>query len=557
MKTIRNIGLTILGILAALIVGLLALVYIPSPKFEPVVYEPVAPDYWPTDGFQMSSPEEQGMDSAILVDMVEFYQKSHAENPTTSIDSITIIRNGYVVADLYFNPLYPEDTSHIVHSCTKSIMSALIGIAIEQGYIASIDVPMVDFFEDKAHMITDERMTDITIEDLLSMKTGIRSRDYHIYQYEGWFEMLGTDDWVGHILSLPVDAEPGERFDYSNMSSFLLSAIIQEATGMDTLMYARENLFDPLGIKDIYWETSPQGIGIGSSRMWLKPHDMAKFGLLYLQQGQWNGEQIVPIEWIQESITPHAYPKNYVAALDANGDNDYDASRSNWASAKFFRAFGDGYGYQWWLDKSGSYSAVGVSGQYIMVVPEQNLVMVVTSSSSGLGVFFPKKLLDNYVLPAVESDVAIEANEAAQWELEQFSDPPLLDVEPTVVTELPPIALEISGQTYTLEVNNWNYDNFQFAFVPAQDFAEFSFTRRVHDVASFQVGLDGVYRYTETGIGTIAAYGDWSSPDTFEVFYQWVGYSAPDHLTITFVQDTIEVTETSVTGSTTFLGKAQ
>jgi len=118
---------------------------------------------------------------------------------------------------------------------------------------------------------------------------------------------------------------------------------------MDTLEFARQNLFDPLGIEDVHWEWSPQGYAIGFARMWLKPEDMAKFGLLYLQQGQWDGEQIVPADWVEESVTPHAYPKNYVEVLDANGEKDPELTTINWRKANIVQPFTGGYGYQWWL----------------------------------------------------------------------------------------------------------------------------------------------------------------------------------------------------------------
>ncbi len=557
MKKVLKAGLIIIGILAVLVVAFLALVYIPTPKFEPVVYDPVTPDYWPTEGFLSTTPEEQGMDSARLVDMVEAYQADHEKNPANSIDSITIIRNGYVVADIYLNPMYPEDTSHILHSCTKSIMSALIGIAIEQGHIDGVDVPVVDFFKDRDLEIVDERMNEVTLEDLLTMQTNVRARDSYIYQYDGWYEMMTTDDWVAYFFSLPLDGEPGTRFDYSNMASFMISAIIQESTGIDTLSYARENLFEPLGIEDVYWETSPQGIYVGASRMWLKPHDMAKFGLLYLQQGQWDGQQIVPADWIRESITPHAYPKNYADSLDENGGKDNEASTVSWVSYKFLRPFVDGYGYQWWLDRQGNFAAIGTSGQYLIVAPEENLVVMVTNSSGDDGVFFPGKLFYDYILPAVESDQAIAANPAAQHELATLSVPPALNTEPQAVPELPATALAISGKTYKLETNRWNYDNFQLIFDSASDVAEFSFTRRVHDAVSFQVGLDNVYRFAETKIGTIAAVSDWTSSDTFEITYQWIGYSAPDQLSLTFNRDVVRVTEVSLTGASTWSGEAE
>ena len=549
--------LIIVGVIAALYGAVTVWAYIPSRKFKPVAYNPITPDYWPTEGFQKSTPEEQGMDSEKLLEIVAFYEAAHAKDPGVAIDSISVFRHGYLVADLYFNPLFPKDVPHVIHSCTKSIMSALIGIAIEQGTIKSVDVPMIEFFKDKQYAITDKRMAKITLKDLLSMETGIRSRDSYLYQWEGVFAMQATDDWVAHILSLPVDAEPGVRFDYSNLSSFLLSAIIQEATGMDTLSFARKNLFDPIGIGEVRWEWSPQGIYIGYARMWLKPQDMAKFGLLYLQQGQWDGKQIVPAAWIKESVTPHAYPKNYVEVLDAKGKRDQKLTSRNWISANFFRAFSDGYGYQWWLDKSGSYTALGVAGQYIMVAPEQNLIMVVTSSASGLGVFFAKKVLDKYVLPAIKSNEAIPANVPAQRELENRSGPPVLKQAPQAVPALPAVAQEISGKIYTLESNNWNYDNFKIVFDPGLDYAEFSYTVKTQDAAAFSVGLDGVYRFTDTEIGCMAAVGSWTASDTFELTCQQIGYTAPAQFVLIFKQDEIEVTEVSQTGSYTYSGDMQ
>ena len=215
----------------------------PSPIFKPAEYEPIAPDYWPTKSFHSSTPEEQGMISTKLLGVHDFYQKAHKKNPGNSIDSIAVYRNGYLVADYYFNPLFPRDTMHIIHSVTKSIMSSLVGIAIEKGFIESVDIPFIDFFKEKQPSIIDERMRKVTLKDLLSMQTGIRSRDSVMYQWEGLFAMQATDDWVSFIMSLPIDVEPGIRFDYSNMSSFLLSAIIQKATDKDTLVFARKKSF--------------------------------------------------------------------------------------------------------------------------------------------------------------------------------------------------------------------------------------------------------------------------------------------------------------------------
>jgi CubicO group peptidase (beta-lactamase class C family) len=557
MKNVLRAILILVSIVVVLYAGLVVYAYLPSPAFEPVVYEPVRPDYWPTDGWRTSTPEEQGMDSAKLLGLYDFYAKAHERNPENAIDAISVYRNGYLVADYYFNPLYPRDTPHIIHSCTKSIMSALIGIAIEQAYIEGVDVPMVAFFPDKQHAITDARIKEITIKDLLSMETGIRSRDWALYEWEGLSAMQQTDDWVAHILSLPVDAEPGVRYDYSNMSSFLLSAIIHRATGMDTLDYARENLFDPIGIGKVRWDWSPQGFAVGYARMWMTPENMAKFGLLYLQQGQWNGKQIVPAAWIRESLTPHAFPKNLVDVLDENGKRDQQLSSTNWQAANLFRPFSDGYGYQWWLDKDSSYSAVGVGGQYIMVAPEENLVVVVNSASSGLGVFFPRKVLDKVILPSIVSDRPIAANQAAYNELVARSGPPDLANERQPVPELPATALEISGKTYSLQENYFHYDHFRLTFDPALDYAAFSYTVEADELVSFQVGLDSAYRFSETETGSFAAYGNWIAPDTFDIDSLQIGYSSGTKFVLTFDGNTITVQEFGVVGSSTYSGVAE
>lgn len=291
--------------------------------------------------------------------------------------------------------------------------------------------------------------------------------------------------------------------------------------------------------------------------MWLKPHDMAKFGMLYLQGGQWDGRQVIPAAWVEESLTPHAFPKNYHDVLDENGKKDNEKSQENWVATKFIRPFADGYGYQWWLDKSGTYTALGTGGQYIMVAPEDNLVVVVTSQSSGLGTFKPATLFDDYIRKAIVSDEAIAANAAAQNELAAAGGPPELVLEPQVVPKLPAIALEVSGETYSLDDNNWNYDNFQLVFGPEADYAAFSYTAKESDVVSYQIGLDNVYRFTETDIGTFAAVGTWTAPDTFEISYQQIGYSNPGKWSLTFDQDGIDVVEVGVTGVYEYSGTQQ
>lgn len=523
----------------------------------PFNIEPKEPLSWPTETWQTSTPEEQGMDSAKLVEMVAYYEERRSKNEQILIDSITIVRNGTIIADISLNPLYPRDTAHIIHSCTKSIVSALIGIAIAEGYIEGVDVPVLDIFDEKKIEHIDNRLQALTIKDLLTMQTGFRSQDSYLYQWRGLFAMQATDDWVEFILNLPQDVEPGTRFDYSNMSSFLLSAIIAKTAGMDTISFARIHLFDPLGIEDVRWEKSPQGIDIGWARMWLKPHDMAKIGLLYLQNGKWNDQQIVPARWVEASTTARSYPQKYRPVLDENGERDLQKTIENWIASRFIRPFSDGYGYQWWLDKSGMYSAMGNGGQYIMVVPQEELVVVFTSKLSGIDSFLPAKMLKDYILPAIRSDEAVAANESAQDKLVSLSGPPELLIDATAVPQLPAIALEISGKIYSLDPNPWKYDNFQLIFDPDKAWAEFSYSAKQNDRFHYRIGLDNVYRFTATSGGTYAAVGAWTAPDTFSIEYELVGYSTSGQWTLTFDHDEIVVEEDGVTGTYTYRGRIE
>ena len=556
-----NILLISLGVLAGIFILFMAyawiLTLIPSPKFDPVGYTPKRPAYWPTGEFQTTTPEEQGMDSKKLVQIANFHNKAHTRNPDVSIDSISINRNGFNVANFVFNPLYSKDQLHVIHSVTKSIMSALIGIAIEKGFIESVEVPFVSFFPEKQSAIKDDRMRTVRIKDLLSMQTGIRSRDYAIYRWEGLFEMQKSDDWVSYIMGLPLDADPGTRFDYSNMSSFLFSAILTESTGMDSLSFARKHLFTPLGIQDVKWEKSPQGYFIGYARMWMKPDDMAKIGLLYLQKGFWDGKQIIPESWVTESVTPHAFPKNLVDVMDADGNKDKQLTTTQWRGANFVRPFCDGYGYQWWLDKDGSYSAMGVSGQYIMVVPQENLVVVITNASSRLGVYFPRKILDRFILPAIKAVSPLPENSSALEALRHFEIPPAPDMIEIKEMDSHTVSKTISGQQYSLEENRWNYDNFSLIFEDDKQEAQFSFSERGDEIISIAVGLDGSYLFTDTSSGRYAARGTWTAENVFELNYQQIGYSAPVKLTFSFMGNTIQVLEESLTGESQLPGKSK
>jgi CubicO group peptidase (beta-lactamase class C family) len=186
--------------------------------------------------------------------------------------------------------------------------------------------------------------------------------------------MERSDDWVQFVLDLPMLEEPGNKFEYCNGASLLLSAVVQEKTDQSAFEFAKEHLFGPLGISDTTWPSTPQGITIGWSDLHLRPQDMAKIGYLYLNEGQWDGQQIVPGDWVQSSRKKHIS-----ATLQ------------------------DGYGYQWWVDDSGYYMALGYAGQFIFVIPEKDMVVVFVSDLAERDFYIPQQLLEDFIIPAAKS----------------------------------------------------------------------------------------------------------------------------------------------------------
>jgi CubicO group peptidase (beta-lactamase class C family) len=304
---------------------------------------------WPTEEWATSTPEEQGMDTNSL-DVVY----NHVQNSGASIRSLLVIRHGILVAEEYFTPqLYDVDDVHILFSVTKSFVSCLIGIAIKEGFIDNTSQLLLDFFPD----MTIENMTAwkeaITLEDVLMMRSGFQWDEDNYEEDNDFFRMRASPNWVQYVLDRPMANEPGSTFYYNSGNSHLLSAIVNVTTGMSPLAFADQYLFGPLGITTRVWLPDPQGINFGGSNLNLKPRDMAKLGLLYLNNGTWDGQEIVTEDWV---------------------------SRSNSGPATPYA--GTSYGYQWWLDDSaGWYSARGYNGQFIYVIEEHDITVVFTSDN--------------------------------------------------------------------------------------------------------------------------------------------------------------------------------
>lgn len=303
----------------------------------------------PAFTWQFDAPENRGMDPAALPAL-------HADLDSINVLACAIVK-GDAIVDTYYKEGYDETSNFLLHSCSKSITSALVGIAIAQGYIDGVDVPITTYFPQLSE--ADPRWQQVTIWHLLTHTSGVSSSD------DVWEAWRASDNWVDFVLSRPIVAQPGTQFSYTTGGTHLLSAILQQATGKTAYQYGKEVLFDPLGMDSVQCGTDPQGISDGGNGFSMNLYDMAKFGRLFLHGGVWEGEQILPAQWVTDSTT-----------------------------VQFDRSTGSAdYGYQWWVRTFGSrqypaYFAQGHGGQYIFVVPDLELIVAIASDYTGSSSFY-------------------------------------------------------------------------------------------------------------------------------------------------------------------------
>ncbi len=312
-------------------------------------------DYWPTSGWRGVIPEVQGMNSTLLD---EFWATIHLSD---NVQGFLLIRNGYLLYEGYAPGI---SANHLwrVYSITKSVSAAAFGLALTDGYVTSIQDSVLSYFPDRTIQNPDPRKSNMTIWHLLTMSSGFERSD---------FGMGASSDWVQYLLDSPMSHEPGEFWNYNGGCSHLLSAIITETmhVSMETLVYNR--LFTPLGISIYEWGEDPQGVTTGMAGLSLTLRDLAKLGYLYLNNGSWNTLQLLPTEWIEECTNPH-----------------------------FVFPYGEGYGYQWWIDLPiNGYSMRGAGGMRLFALPDQDLILVFGAAPYGSEDYYA--YLDEYIFPAI------------------------------------------------------------------------------------------------------------------------------------------------------------
>lgn len=335
---------------------------------------------WPGAAWPISPPEAQGLSGPTLAALdAEFASGQHGY-----IDAMLVVRHGHAVLDRQYSqdydrlfegrdpvrgpynyydpdwhPWHQRGDLHTLQSVTKSVTSALIGIAIGRREIPGVDVPVLRYFDESTIAHLDERKRRMTLRDLLTMTAGLKWDEDSIPYTDPanpCAAMEASDDWVRYVINLPMEHEPGKMFQYNSGASQILAHILLRATGRQADDYAREHLFGPLGIDRFYWKRTPTGLPDTEGGLYLTRHDLARFGFLYLHDGVRAGRRILPDGWVAESMQPRSDP-------DAGGSS------------------GIKYGYQWWLipyarEGRFAFACLGYGGQRLLVVPEHDLVAV-------------------------------------------------------------------------------------------------------------------------------------------------------------------------------------
>ncbi len=316
-----------------------------------------------------STPESQGVSSSAIIAFIEA-----ADRRIDSLHSFMLLRHGRVVAEGWWSP-YRADAPHSLYSLSKSFTSTGVGLAVAERKL-SLDQEVLAFFPEDAPAQPSNNLKAMRISDLLRMSTGHQT------------EPPRTPDeaWTKTFLAHPVPFKPGTHFMYNTSATYMLSAIVQKVTGETVLDYLQTRLFAPLGIEHPTWETSPQGITAGGYGLSLRTEDIARFGQLYLQKGQWQGKQLVPEAWVEAATARQT-------SNGSNPDSDWD----------------QGYGYQFWRCRHGAYRGDGAFGQYCIVLPEQDAVIAITSGVRDMQSVL--NLVWEKLLPAMQSTSPMPDNE--------------------------------------------------------------------------------------------------------------------------------------------------
>jgi CubicO group peptidase (beta-lactamase class C family) len=376
-----------------------------------------------------STPESEGVSSEGILSFLNAIDTSKHE-----FHSFIFLRHGKVIVEGWWDPYGPE-LKHTLYSTSKSFTSTAVGFAVSEKKL-SVDDKVVSFFPEILPDTVSPFLEEMKVKDLLTMTAGQAPDPTGLV-------VSKDSNWAKGFLALPIVDEPGTKFLYNSLATYMLSAIVQKITGQKIIDYLTPRLFEPLVITGIDWEVDPRGINTGGWGLRLKTEDMAKFGQLYLQKGNWQGRQVLPAEWIEEATT-------------AKIDQAPDAPQARKDSSDWMQ----GYCYQFWRCRHNAFRADGAFGQFIIIMPDQDAVVAITAETSDMQ--SELNLVWEYLLPAIQ-DEELPANETIKAALNQKLASLALPVparEPN-----PQVVKDISGKTYTLQPNEKKIKSMFFHFM--------------------------------------------------------------------------------------------
>lgn len=306
---------------------------------------------------KISTPEKQGLDPALLTRLYNEAEKLE------TLYGLLVIKNDHLIGEKYFNEGSIDQISGR-QSTTKSFISALVGIAVDQGLIENIDQKMMDFFPEFETKIEDPRKRQITIRQLLQMRAGYPDEEFRSPLFEVMF-LQGNWRFVPHLVDFPLESDPGEKFHYSNLTSHLLGVIVARACDTDLPTFSQQHLFSPMNAEVRGWQIDDDGYYWGCGEIYLTARDMAKFGMLFINDGVYEGKQIISTDWVKASF--QKYSKKIVRG---------------WLTARYGSFLDRGYGFQWWFSRCGDHDfwyASGHGGNYIILLHDLDMVIVTTA----------------------------------------------------------------------------------------------------------------------------------------------------------------------------------
>lgn len=371
-----------------------------------------------------STPEMQGVSSDALKKMYEAMDASDIE-----FHSVMVMRNGYVISEGWWEP-YGAQYKHSLYSLSKSFTSAAVGLAINEGHF-TVEDKVISFFPELLPSVISPNLAAMTVKHLLTMNTGHTTEPG-----------LRGANWAQNFLAATVENAPGTFYLYNTSATYMLSAIVQKKTGKTLLEYLTPRLFEPLKIVGADWEQSPQGINSGGVGLRIRTEDIASFSQLYLNKGKWNGKQIIPASWIEDSSISHW---------------DFKTNPFGGKSPKDVDDWQQGYGYQFWRTRHNGYRSDGLYGQFGIILPDENLVVAITEES-----FSTQKTLNfiwDILLPGVQKG-KLPVNTNAQQALK--AETKSLKVKFKDAAKTSPIANTISSKIFVLEDNKLNAKSVTF-----------------------------------------------------------------------------------------------